>query len=126
MNRKKTRIINYNADVVMVCVFFLVPEGTSNIKKWISYEVNTLIFVWYHVEGIDPSWYPEPIDVIHQNKWWYRGRNEYYVNCHIQVMIIYIIFFKYGLLSNKISHVTLFTEMNKPYFYNRIVRCDYI
>lgn len=61
-----------------------IPEGTSNIKKWISYEVNTLIFVWYHVEGIDPSWYPEPIDVIHQNKWWYRGRNEYYVNCHIQ------------------------------------------
>ncbi|XP_065218407.1 cholesterol 7-desaturase nvd [Planococcus citri] len=54
------------------------------IKRWHSCEVNTLIFVWYHAENQSPSWHLQPIPNIHEKKWWYRGRTEYYVNSHIQ------------------------------------------
>ncbi len=48
-------------------------------------EVNSLILVWYHVEKIDPTWYPEVEPDIHYHKWWYGAGREYYFNVHIEV-----------------------------------------
>nr|CAD7260913.1 unnamed protein product [Timema shepardi] len=60
-----------------------VPEF-ARVKKWTSYEVNSFIFIWFHAENEEPTWYPEPIQPIQEKKWVYRGRNEFYVNSHIQ------------------------------------------
>lgn len=52
------------------------------MKKWESYEANGFIFVWYHAENEQPSWYPPKDEII--SNWVYRGRSEHYVNAHIQ------------------------------------------
>ena len=50
-------------------------------------EVNGLIMVWHHADGDPPSWHPPTISQVESGQWVYQGRNEFYVNCHIQVMI---------------------------------------
>ncbi|VVC25110.1 Rieske [2Fe-2S] iron-sulphur domain [Cinara cedri] len=54
----------------------------SSVRKWQSHEANGFIFVWYHVENEEPSWYPPRVKEI--SEWAYRGRSEHYVNAHIQ------------------------------------------
>uniref|UniRef100_A0A1B6E9K0 cholesterol 7-desaturase n=1 Tax=Clastoptera arizonana TaxID=38151 RepID=A0A1B6E9K0_9HEMI len=56
----------------------------AQVKKWTSCEVNQFIFVWYHSDGVEPFWHIEPIHEINIGKWWYRGRSEFIINCHIQ------------------------------------------
>lgn len=58
------------------------------IKSWKSREVNEIIFVWYHAELADPEWELEPVKQITDGSWRFQGRNEFYINCHIQVIII--------------------------------------
>ncbi|XP_057341209.1 cholesterol 7-desaturase nvd 1-like [Microplitis mediator] len=53
-------------------------------KSWKSCEVNKIIFVWYHAELADPEWELEPVKEITDESWRFQGRNEFYVNCHIQ------------------------------------------
>ena len=62
----------------------LVPVN-AKIKAWESCEVNQLIFVWYHAESEKPNWRPQYIDEISNGTWKCQGRNEFYVNSHIQV-----------------------------------------
>lgn len=57
----------------------------ARVKKWPSCEQNDIIFVWYHAEEDEPSWQPTPIPQIQNGEVWYRGRNEFLVNSHIQV-----------------------------------------
>lgn len=57
----------------------------ARVKKWPSCEQNDIIFVWYHAEEEDPNWRPTPIPQIQNGEVWYRGRNEFLVNSHIQV-----------------------------------------
>ncbi|XP_034661361.1 cholesterol 7-desaturase isoform X2 [Drosophila subobscura] len=59
-----------------------IPRGT-NVKKWISQEVNDFIFIWYHAESTDPWELPVTME-IQEKKTSYHGRNEFYINCHIQ------------------------------------------
>ncbi|XP_033245602.1 cholesterol 7-desaturase isoform X1 [Drosophila miranda] len=58
-----------------------IPRGT-NVKKWISQEVNDFIFIWYHAESSEPWELPVPMEAQKKNV--YHGRNEFYINCHIQ------------------------------------------
>ena len=37
------------------------PEGVETVA-WNCVEVNGMIFVWYHAESSEPTWYPEPIE----------------------------------------------------------------
>ena len=48
-------------------------------------ERNGLIMMWYHADEESPSWQPPEIDEVENGDWVYQGRNEFYVNCHIQV-----------------------------------------
>jgi cholesterol 7-dehydrogenase len=57
----------------------------ARVRKWPSCEENNIIFVWYHAEGEEPSWHVISIPQIQNGQWWYRGRNEFIVNSHIQV-----------------------------------------
>lgn len=52
-------------------------------KTYISHETNGLIFVWNHAEGEEP-WEIPVIEEIESGQWSFQGRNEYYINCHIQ------------------------------------------
>lgn len=67
-----------------------------NIKRWHCIEVNNLIYVWYHIDNIEPTYYIESNVNINidgsgsgsgsdgNGCWYYRGRNQLKVNCHIQ------------------------------------------
>lgn len=56
----------------------------AKAKTWQNCEVNEIIFVWYHAEGLEPSWYIKSHDYISNRKWRYQGRNEFRISCHIQ------------------------------------------
>lgn len=53
-------------------------------KTWPSIEVNSLIFVWYHADNEEPSWYPQDLEPIKKKLWPCHGRSEFLVGCHIQ------------------------------------------
>nr|XP_012145155.1 PREDICTED: cholesterol desaturase daf-36 [Megachile rotundata] len=56
----------------------------ARTKTWKSCEANEIIFVWYHAEGVEPSWQPQTLNHILNRTWRYHGRNEFLINCHIQ------------------------------------------
>lgn len=57
----------------------------ARTKTWKSCEANEIIFVWYHAEGLEPNWQPQTISYVLNRTWRYHGRNEFLINCHIQV-----------------------------------------
>ncbi len=61
----------------------LLVSKNGKIKKWISCEVNNLIMVWYHAENEEP-WKIESVKEIETKEWVFQGKNEFFVNCHIQ------------------------------------------
>lgn len=61
----------------------LVPSS-AKVKKWISSEVNGIIFIWYNVEESETPWPLLKSPQIETNQLVYHGRNEFYVSCHIQ------------------------------------------
>ncbi|XP_075041595.1 cholesterol 7-desaturase nvd-like [Mixophyes fleayi] len=60
-----------------------VPEF-AKIKAWSTCELNGMVFVWYHCDGIEPTWNVPEQEEITSKEWVYRGRTEHYVNCHIE------------------------------------------
>ncbi|XP_061460445.1 cholesterol 7-desaturase nvd-like [Rhineura floridana] len=60
-----------------------VPEF-AKIKVWPSCEASDMIFVWYHCDGIDPTWQvPKQEDLLPQ-RCVFRGITEHFVSAHIQ------------------------------------------
>ncbi|XP_069097405.1 cholesterol 7-desaturase nvd-like isoform X2 [Pleurodeles waltl] len=64
-------------------VTVLVPDF-AKIKTWPHCEQNGMIYVWYHCDGIDPTWSIPEIEGITSKEWVFRGRTEHYVNAHIE------------------------------------------
>ncbi|XP_069465967.1 cholesterol 7-desaturase nvd-like [Ambystoma mexicanum] len=60
-----------------------VPEF-AKIKTWPTCEINGMIHVWYHCDGIDPTWSIPEQEEITSKEWVYCGRTEHYVNSHIE------------------------------------------
>lgn len=56
----------------------------ARVRKWTSCEVNQFIFVWYHAECESPTWHIDSIPQVENGSWWYRGRSEFIINCHIE------------------------------------------
>jgi len=63
---------------------YLVPEF-AKIKMWKTMEGNGFIYLWFHAEGEEPSWFPYLYPEIQSGSWKYRGRSELQVACHVQV-----------------------------------------
>ena len=59
----------------------------AQIKVWDSLEINGFIFVWNHLKGDKPNWFPEKFDTgpMSNIKW------EKIYKVHIQVSITFII-----------------------------------
>ncbi len=66
-----------------MCVV-LVPADAS-LQHWISCEMNTFIYLWYHAENEQPTWYPKCISQINNKTYQFRVRSEFRVNAHLQV-----------------------------------------
>ncbi|XP_029469916.1 cholesterol 7-desaturase-like isoform X2 [Rhinatrema bivittatum] len=60
-----------------------VPEF-AKIKTWPSCEINGMICIWYHCDGLEPTWSIPEQEEITSKEWVYRGRTEHYVNAHIE------------------------------------------
>ena len=60
-------------------------------------EVNGLVMVWHHADGDLPSWHPPAIGQVESGQWVYQGRNEFYVNCHIQVSKLMNIYYYFEI-----------------------------
>ncbi|XP_025066233.1 cholesterol 7-desaturase-like [Alligator sinensis] len=56
----------------------------AKIKTWPSCEINGMLFVWYHCDGVDPMWDVPEQKEITSKEWVYHGQTEHFVNVHIQ------------------------------------------
>ncbi|CAH2317044.1 cholesterol 7-desaturase-like [Pelobates cultripes] len=56
----------------------------AKIKTWPSCEINGMIFVWFHCDGVEPTWSVPEQPEITAKEWVYRGRTEHFVNAHIE------------------------------------------
>lgn len=47
--------------------------------------------IWHHADLESPAWEPPVIPEVESGAWVYQGRNEFFVNCHVQVSSLIII-----------------------------------
>ena len=66
-------------------ILFLAVPDMAKVKSWPSMEINGWIYLWYHAEGIDPTWLPPELEEITKGNWQYSGRSEHHINSHIEV-----------------------------------------
>ncbi|KFW82759.1 Cholesterol desaturase daf-36, partial [Manacus vitellinus] len=60
-----------------------VPDS-ARVRVWPSCEVNGMVLVWYHRQGLDPTWaVPEQCEITSE-EWVFRGQTEHLVDVHIQ------------------------------------------
>ena len=57
----------------------------AQTKAWPCAEKNSTIYIWYHAEGIEPTWTPDDIEEIENGTWTYRGYTQHTINAHIEV-----------------------------------------
>ncbi|GAB0198340.1 cholesterol 7-desaturase nvd-like [Grus japonensis] len=56
----------------------------ARVRTWPSCEVNGMLLVWYHCEGVSPTWaVPEQREITTQ-EWVFHGQTEHLVDAHIQ------------------------------------------
>merc|ERR1719427_998522 len=60
-----------------------IPKNAKT-KSWPCCEMNGGIYLWYHCDGVEPTWEIPVVDEIATNKFTYRGRVEHHINTHIQ------------------------------------------
>lgn len=58
------------------------------MKVWDSCERNGYVFVWHHAENEPPTWEIPSVPEIENGTWVYRGRSDYMIHCHIQVIFL--------------------------------------
>jgi len=67
-----------------------VPYSKSTIPEQAKLETKTclerngLIMIWHHADSESPTWEPPIIPEVESGAWVYQGRNEFFVNCHVQ------------------------------------------
>ena len=62
--------------------FSLQTPSCAKLKTWDTVEANGLVYVWYHIDGIGPTWMPVVLKQLDQKSfgsWVYQGRNEFEV-----------------------------------------------
>ncbi|XP_062447236.1 cholesterol 7-desaturase nvd-like, partial [Rhea pennata] len=60
-----------------------VPDFAT-VRTWPSCEVNGMLLVWYHCDGVSPTWaVPEQREITTKD-WVFRGQTEHFINAHIQ------------------------------------------
>ena len=99
-------IINYT-------VYLISVPHVARTKTWKSCEANEIIFVWHHAEELEPHWQPQTNSHVSNRTWRYHGRNEFLINCHIQVNLI-------NLYINFIFRITRRVDVDKIFCFSKI------
>ncbi|XP_013921760.1 PREDICTED: cholesterol desaturase daf-36-like [Thamnophis sirtalis] len=60
-----------------------VPEFATT-KVWPSCEVNDMIMVWYHCDGMSPAWQVTEQEGASSPDWTFRAATEHFVSTHIE------------------------------------------
>ncbi|XP_027752760.1 LOW QUALITY PROTEIN: cholesterol 7-desaturase-like [Empidonax traillii] len=60
-----------------------VPDR-ARVRGWPSCEVNGMLLVWYHCQGLDPTWAVPEQREITTGEWVFLGQTELLVDTHIQ------------------------------------------
>ena len=64
---------------------FVVP-GSQRLRMKMVREVNGAVYIWFHANGEDPTWFPEPIPGIELGQLVCRGHLSILSASHIQVL----------------------------------------
>ncbi|KAK7475347.1 hypothetical protein BaRGS_00033423, partial [Batillaria attramentaria] len=56
----------------------------SQVKSWPVAELNGWIYLWFHAEGLEPTWRLPEMEEITKGQWVFRGRTEHFINAHIE------------------------------------------
>ncbi|CAG0901216.1 unnamed protein product [Darwinula stevensoni] len=56
----------------------------AKVKTHLVDEAIGYIWIWFHSEGVEPTYRIPRLPEIHEQNWKYMGRTEHYVNVHIQ------------------------------------------
>ncbi|KAF7241003.1 Cholesterol 7-desaturase [Varanus komodoensis] len=56
----------------------------AKVRVWPSREVGGMIVVWYHCDGIGPTWQVPEQEEIVSRAWVFRGITEHFVSAHIE------------------------------------------
>ncbi|XP_030363271.1 cholesterol 7-desaturase-like [Strigops habroptila] len=56
----------------------------ARVRTWPCCEVNGMLLVWYHCEGLAPMWAVPEQREITTKEWVFRGQTEHLVDAHIQ------------------------------------------
>ena len=51
------------------------------------FQLNKVIFVWYHCDGAEPTYTVEEVEEVNNGLWRCDGFSEHMINAHIQVML---------------------------------------
>nr|XP_056716104.1 cholesterol 7-desaturase nvd-like [Euleptes europaea] len=60
-----------------------VPEF-AKIKVWPSCEVGGVILVWYHCDGVNPTWQVPELEEVASGAWTFHGITDHFVSAHIE------------------------------------------
>ncbi|XP_061335654.1 cholesterol 7-desaturase nvd-like isoform X1 [Pezoporus flaviventris] len=60
-----------------------VPD-LARVRTWPCCEVNGMLLLWYHCEGLGPTWAVPEQREITTKQWVFRGQTEHVVDAHIQ------------------------------------------
>jgi len=85
----------------------------ARIKAWPCVEKNSTIYIWYHAEGIEPTWTPDDIEEISNGTWTYRGFTQHTINAHIEVNCIVQTVFLFGIDFFRVAEFTV--KISSPY-----------
>ncbi|KAK3087691.1 hypothetical protein FSP39_009231 [Pinctada imbricata] len=56
----------------------------ARVKRYTTCEKNGWIYLWFHAEGVDPTWELPDLPEVNSGEWKFAGRTEHYINCHIE------------------------------------------
>ncbi|XP_020664806.3 cholesterol 7-desaturase nvd [Pogona vitticeps] len=56
----------------------------AKVKVWPSREVSGMILVWYHCDGLAPTWEVPEQEELLSHEWVFRGCTEHFINAHIE------------------------------------------
>ncbi|XP_060106592.1 cholesterol 7-desaturase nvd-like [Heteronotia binoei] len=60
-----------------------VPEFATT-KVWPSCEIAGMILIWYHCDGVSPTWQVPEQEEVASEEWVFHGITEHFVNAHIE------------------------------------------
>lgn len=58
----------------------------ANLQSWITEEQDNFIYIWYHIDNIDPTWHLQSMPQISKLGWQMYGRSVHTINADVRDM----------------------------------------